>query len=66
MIGRGEPGLFVHSSEHRPDHSPLTNLSPVPSLPCTQHLDQHFKIFEAAPQESRQVPSRNPTPDYFL
>jgi len=35
-------------------------------LELDEHLDQHFKIFEAAPQESRQVPSRNPTPDYFL
>ena len=25
-----------------------------------------YQIFEAAPQESRGVPSRNPAPDYFL
>jgi serine/threonine-protein phosphatase 4 catalytic subunit len=35
-------------------------------LELDEHLDQHFKIFEAAPQEFRSVPSRNPTPDYFL
>lgn len=35
-------------------------------LELDEHLDQHFKIFEAAPQESRGVPSRNPAPDYFL
>lgn len=35
-------------------------------LELDEHLDQHFKIFEAAPQESRGVPARNPTPDYFL
>lgn len=35
-------------------------------LELDEHLDQHFKIFEAAPQEARGVPSKNPTPDYFL
>mmetsp|Transcript_16661 Transcript_16661/g.22930 ORF Transcript_16661/g.22930 Transcript_16661/m.22930 type:complete len:319 (+) Transcript_16661:29-985(+) len=35
-------------------------------LELDEHVDQHFKIFEAAPQESRGVPSRNPAPDYFL
>lgn len=35
-------------------------------LELDEHLDQHFKIFEAAPQEARSVPSKNPTPDYFL
>lgn len=35
-------------------------------LELDEHLDQHFKIFEAASQESRGVPSRNPAPDYFL
>ena len=35
-------------------------------LELDEHLDQHFKIFEAAQQEFRSVPSRNPTPDYFL
>ena len=35
-------------------------------LELDENLEQHFKIFEAAPQESRSVPARNPTPDYFL
>ena len=35
-------------------------------LELDEHLDQHFKIFEAAPQENRSVPERNPTPEYFL
>jgi serine/threonine-protein phosphatase 4 catalytic subunit len=35
-------------------------------LELDEHLDQHFKIFEAAPQESRNVPSRTSAPDYFL
>jgi serine/threonine-protein phosphatase 4 catalytic subunit len=35
-------------------------------LELDEHLDQHFKIFEAAPQESRSVPSKNPLPDYFI
>jgi len=25
-----------------------------------------FKIFEAAPQDARGVPQKNPAPDYFL
>lgn len=35
-------------------------------LELDEHLDQHFKIFEAAPQENRTVPDRNPAPEYFL
>lgn len=35
-------------------------------LELDEHLDQHFKIFEAAPMENRGVPVRNPSPDYFL
>mmetsp|Transcript_3130 Transcript_3130/g.7055 ORF Transcript_3130/g.7055 Transcript_3130/m.7055 type:complete len:313 (-) Transcript_3130:159-1097(-) len=35
-------------------------------LELDEHLGQHFKIFEAAPQEARSTPSRNPAPDYFL
>jgi serine/threonine-protein phosphatase 4 catalytic subunit len=35
-------------------------------LELDEHLDPHFKIFDAAPQEARGVPSRNPAPDYFL
>ena len=35
-------------------------------LELDENLQQHFKIFEAAPQEMRGVPSRTPAPDYFL
>lgn len=35
-------------------------------LELDENVEQHFKIFEAAPQEHRQVPQRSPAPDYFL
>lgn len=35
-------------------------------LELDEHVEQHFKIFQAAPQESRTIPSRHPAPDYFL
>jgi serine/threonine-protein phosphatase 4 catalytic subunit len=35
-------------------------------LELDEHLEKSFKIFEAAPQESRGAPSKNPPPDYFL
>ena len=35
-------------------------------LELDEHLEQSFKIFEAAPQESRGVVNKNPSPDYFL
>ena len=35
-------------------------------LELDEHLERSFKIFEAAPQEARGVPSRKPAPDYFL
>jgi serine/threonine-protein phosphatase 4 catalytic subunit len=35
-------------------------------LELDEHLNKNFKIFEAAPQESRGVPAKRQTPDYFL
>jgi len=35
-------------------------------LELDEQLSQDYKIFEAAPQEARGVPPKNPTPDYFL
>ena len=35
-------------------------------LELDEHLKKSFKIFEAAPQESRGVPAKKPAPDYFL
>jgi serine/threonine-protein phosphatase 4 catalytic subunit len=35
-------------------------------LELDEHLTQRFKVFEAAPQESRGVPAKTRAPDYFL
>jgi len=35
-------------------------------LELDEHLNKNFKIFEAAPQESRGIPAKQPAPDYFL
>lgn len=35
-------------------------------LELDENLQRDFTIFEAAPQESRGIPSRKPQPDYFL
>eukprot|EP01116_Phalansterium_solitarium_P008709 TRINITY_DN2266_c0_g3_i2.p1 TRINITY_DN2266_c0_g3~~TRINITY_DN2266_c0_g3_i2.p1 ORF type:complete len:312 (+),score=64.09 TRINITY_DN2266_c0_g3_i2:209-1144(+) len=35
-------------------------------LELDEHLNRNFKIFEAAPQDSRGIPSKQPAPDYFL
>ncbi|CAM9378239.1 unnamed protein product [Phaeothamnion confervicola] len=35
-------------------------------LELDENLQQSFKIFEAAPQDARGVPQKNPAPDYFL
>ena len=35
-------------------------------LELDENLDRSFKIFDAAPQEARGVPVKNPPPDYFL
>lgn len=35
-------------------------------LELDEHRSAHFKIFEAAPQDARGVPSKKPAPDYFL
>lgn len=35
-------------------------------LELDEHLKREFTIFEAAPQESRGIPSKKPQADYFL
>eukprot|EP01062_Namystynia_karyoxenos_P077089 TRINITY_DN768_c1_g4_i2.p1 TRINITY_DN768_c1_g4~~TRINITY_DN768_c1_g4_i2.p1 ORF type:complete len:345 (+),score=111.18 TRINITY_DN768_c1_g4_i2:112-1035(+) len=35
-------------------------------LELDEHLQRNYKIFEAAPQETRGVMSKKPQPDYFL
>ncbi len=35
-------------------------------LELDEKLNPEYKIFEAAPQEARGVPPKNPQPDYFL
>jgi serine/threonine-protein phosphatase 4 catalytic subunit len=35
-------------------------------LELNEHLQRDFTIFEAAPQESRGIPSKKPQADYFL
>eukprot|EP00611_Tribonema_gayanum_P007400 TRINITY_DN1676_c0_g2_i5.p3 TRINITY_DN1676_c0_g2~~TRINITY_DN1676_c0_g2_i5.p3 ORF type:complete len:117 (-),score=43.51 TRINITY_DN1676_c0_g2_i5:466-816(-) len=35
-------------------------------LELDEHLGRAFKIFEAAPQDTRGVPAKSPAPDYFL
>ncbi|MQM19272.1 hypothetical protein Taro_052273 [Colocasia esculenta] len=35
-------------------------------LELDENLNKQFRVFEAAPQESRGVPSKKPAPDYFL
>ncbi|CAI7752761.1 unnamed protein product [Closterium sp. NIES-54] len=35
-------------------------------LELNENLEKKFRVFEAAPQDSRGAPSRRPAPDYFL
>lgn len=35
-------------------------------LELDEYLGRSFKVFEAAPQETRGVPAKKPVPDYFL
>jgi len=35
-------------------------------LELDENLNMQFRVFEAAPHESRGVPSKRPAPDYFL
>lgn len=35
-------------------------------LELDEYLQRDFTIFEAAPQESRGIPTKKPQPDYFL
>lgn len=48
---------------------------PTPTFSCgnvaailelDEHLQKDFIIFEAAPQETRGIPSKKPVADYFL
>ncbi len=35
-------------------------------LEFDEHCNRNYKIFRAAPQDARGVPSKKPAPDYFL
>jgi len=35
-------------------------------LELDENLNKYYKIFEAAPQETRGVPAKKAIPDYFL
>lgn len=35
-------------------------------LELDEHLNKNYKVFQAAPQESRGVPAKKPIPEYFL
>lgn len=35
-------------------------------LEFDENLIKNYKIFEAAPQESRSAPAKKPAPEYFL
>ncbi|GMI32314.1 hypothetical protein TeGR_g4750, partial [Tetraparma gracilis] len=35
-------------------------------LELDESLQRRFKIFEAAPAETRGIPQKHPSPDYFL
>ena len=35
-------------------------------LELDEQLNKNYKIFEAAPQDVRGLPSKKPAPDYFL
>jgi len=51
--------LFKHSFVPR-----CGNVAAI--LELNEHLQRDFTIFEAAPQESRGIPSKKPQADYFL
>jgi len=35
-------------------------------LELDENLERSYKIFEAAPQEARGIPLKNPSPEYFM
>ena len=35
-------------------------------LELDESLTENYKVFEAAPQETRGIPAKRATPDYFL
>ncbi len=35
-------------------------------LELDEHLNRNYRIFEAAPQEARGIPAKQPIPEYFL
>lgn len=45
-------------------HGSCGNVAAI--LELDEHLNRNFKIFYAAPQESRGIPAKKATPDYFL
>lgn len=50
----------------QPPHTYIIHTPNTQPTNYEQRCEQSFKIFEAAPQDQRGVPSKNPAPDYFL
>lgn len=59
--GGGDLGRHTNC---RPLTSSCGNVAAI--LELDEHLQKDFIIFEAAPQETRGIPSKKPVADYFL
>lgn len=59
--GVGDPGQPPLTA------APMSSCGNVAAiLELDEHLQKDFIIFEAAPQETRGIPSKKPVADYFL
>lgn len=62
--GGGTDGVGDGSAYYVAFSSSCGNVAAI--LELDEHLQKDFIIFEAAPQETRGIPSKKPVADYFL
>ena len=64
LPGRPPGRVATHTLSTRLTPRRCGNVAAI--LELDEHLQKEFIIFEAAPQETRGIPSKKPVADYFL
>lgn len=65
-LGRAGRGGHLSRAASDPAAPPSSCGNVAAILELDEHLQKDFIIFEAAPQETRGIPSKKPVADYFL
>nr|CAN83424.1 hypothetical protein VITISV_009100 [Vitis vinifera] len=66
LVMEGYKWMFKNQNRYRLVSPKLLCGNVAAILELDENLNKEFRVFEAAPQESRGAPAKKPAPDYFL